>query len=273
MTDNRLGEIKQIQKQIVQALETGQDVKQLRDKLARVRAEIVALVEDEELKKIADQRQALKDKAKAVKVKVQKQGEAIDRFLSLRDALVSQLQPLIEPMRELARMAAAAWERDPGECYIFNDLGQFVGEVNQVRAGYLPPEFGCPFLEMKGGLVDARGKASEAYSYFMSALGILAGLQKGISTFPLRPAEGLMSIDDEPESEVGSCIVCSSPEVEAINNLLRQGKSLRDIEAEFGISRSSLSRHKNNCLNLGAIRVRRVEPESPAASANQTYFK
>jgi len=30
---------------------------------------------------------------------------------------------------------------------------------------------------------------------------------------------------------------------------------LRDIEAEFGVSKATLSRHKNNCLNLGAVRL------------------
>ncbi|MFC1938582.1 helix-turn-helix domain-containing protein [Chloroflexota bacterium] len=57
-----------------------------------------------------------------------------------------------------------------------------------------------------------------------------------------------MAIDDE--SKAGSCIVCSHAEAETINSLLRQGKSLRDIESEFDVSRSTLSRYKNRCLNL-----------------------
>jgi len=215
--------IKAIQKQIIVKLEAGEDVSELTKRLAQERAKIAAQAEIEQLKKIADERQALRDKAEAVKVKVQKQGEAIDAFLKARDTLVSQLQPLIEPMSELAKMAAAGWEREPGACYSgFGDIPQFAAAVKGISEGYLPADFGCPFLEMAGGQVDALGKAGEAYSYFTSALGILSSLQKGIST---------------------------------MGQLLRQGKPLRDIEAEFDVSRSSLSRHKNHCLNLGAVRI------------------
>lgn len=101
---------------------------------------------------------------------------------------------------------------------------------------------------MAGGEVDAHGKAAEAYSYFMSALGILTHFTKGNSQVPLSPAEGLMAIENEPETEAGTCIVCSHSEIETINKLLKDGKSLRAIEDEFGVSRSSLSRHKNNCM-------------------------
>jgi len=249
--------IKAIQKQIIIKLEAGEDVSELTRRLAQERAKIAAQAEIEQLKKIADERQALRDKAEAIKTKVQKQGEAIDAFLKARDTLVSQLQPLLEPMSELAKMAAAAWEREPGACYSgFGDIRQFAAAVNQVPKGYLPADFGCPFLEMAGGQVDALGKASEAHGYFTAAVGILAGFQKGVSALPLKPVEGLMAIDNEPETEAGSCIVCSHAEVETINNLLRQGKPLREIESQFDVSRSTLSRHRSRCLNIGAIRVR-----------------
>lgn len=242
-----------LQKRIVKALETGTDPAPLLKELGELRAKIAAEGELAELQKVANERQQLRDKAEAVKAKVQKQGEAIDAVLKARDKLVSQLQPLLEPMKELAKMASTSWEREPGECYIFNDIGQFASTVNQVPAGYLPPEFGCPFLEMVGGEVDARGKASEAYTYLQWAYGILANFQKGIITTPLKPVEGLL--DNEPETEAGSCMLCSHTEVETINKLLRDGKSLRDIEAEFSVSRSTLSRHKRLCLNLGSIRI------------------
>lgn len=250
--------IKAIQKQIVVKLEAGEDVSELARRLAQERAKIAAQTEIEQLKKITDERQVLRDRAKAVKAKVQRQSEGIDKFLKARDALVSQLQPLLEPMGELAKMAAAGWERDPGECYAFNDLGQFAGEVRQVPKGYLPTDFGCPFLEMIGGQVDAYGKAPEAYGYFTSALGILANFTKGKSHLPLQPAKGLVAIDNEPEktSEVELiCRVCSHEKAAEINKLLKDGKSLRVIEGEFNVSRSTLSRHKARCLNLGLVRI------------------
>lgn len=237
--------IKAIQKEIIVKLEAGEDVSELTRRLAQERAKIAAQAEVEQLKTIAEERQALRDKAEAVKVKVQKQGEAIDAFLKLRDILVSQLQPLLEPMSELVKMGAAAWERDPGECYIFNDIGQFATTVRSIPKGYLPADFGCPFLQMEGGQVDARDKPTEANAYFMAAVGILASFQKEISTLPLSPAEGLMAIEADIYPDL-PCGVCKHPEREAIDKALQNGRSLRDIEAEFGVSRSTLSRHKQH---------------------------
>ncbi len=250
------GTIKAIQKQIITKLEAGEDVSELTRRLAEERAKIAAQAEVEDLKKIAYERQALRDKAEAVKAKVQKQSDAIDAFLKAKDSLVSQLQPLLEPMSELAKMAAPSWARDPGECYIFNDLGQFAATVDRIPKGYLPAYFGCPFLEIIGGKVDARDKASEAYTYLQWAYGILASLQKGISTLPLRPVEGLLAIDNETTEIELNCRVCNHEKVAEINKALQNSRSLRDIETEFNVSRSTLSRHKNNCLNLGAVRMR-----------------
>jgi hypothetical protein len=256
--------ITELQKRVVKALESGQDPAPILKELAELRASIAMEAEKAELQKITDQRQQLRDKAEAIKGKVQKQGEAISRFLELRDSLVSQLQPLIEPMKELAKMQTM--QRDgPGECYAgYSALPQFAGDVRGIPIDYLDKNFGCPFLTMKGGKVDARNKAGEACNYLVWAVGILSNFESRVSPLPLKPAEGLMAI--EPESETGSCIVCSHEKVEAINNLLRQSKPLRDIEAKFAVSRSSLSRHKNH------LDVIRVEPQSPAASANQTFF-
>ena len=240
--------IKAIQKQIIVKLEAGEDVSELTRRLAQERAKIAAKTEVDQLKQIADERQALRDSATKVQEKVKLQSDAIDQFLELRDTLVSQLQPLIEPMKELAKMAAPSWEREPGTCYSgFNDLSQFAGEVRGIPERYLPADFGCPFLEMEGGQVDALNKASEAFAYFTAVVGILTGFTKGISAIGLKRVEGLMAID-ETETESADCIVCSHAEVETINNLLSQAKSLRDIESEFDVSRSSLSRHKQHII-------------------------
>jgi hypothetical protein len=263
--------ITELQKKVVKALETGQDPAPILKELADVRASIAMEAEKEELQKIADTRQALRDKAETVKGKVRKQGEAVDAFLKARDNLVSQLQPFLEPARELARMGRATWEGNPGECYLYNDVRQFQASISDVPKELLPEDFKCPILEMTAPGERSFGKAGEALRYLEACIGILANLRKGFMTAWLKPTDEGLLLDNEPETtepetETGSCIVCSSPEVETINNLLRQGKPLRDIEAGFAVSRSSLSRHKNH---LG---VMRVEPESPAASANKTFF-
>jgi hypothetical protein len=260
MTTDR---IKEIQKQIIVKLEAGEDVSELTQRLAQERAKIAAQAEVEELEKIAAGRQALWDQAAKVQEKARLQGEAIDTFLKLRDTLVSQLQPLLKPMSELVKMAAASWEREPGVCYIFNDIGQFAATVRQIPKGYFPADFGCAFLEMAGGKEDARDKARKAHAFLMWALGILTDFQKGISHLPLRPDgefDGELEIESELKpgtSEVETnCRICQHPEREAIDKALRADRSLRDIETEFNVSRSTLSRHKNRCLNLGTAKAR-----------------
>ncbi len=243
MTDT----IKAIQKQIVTKLEAGEDITGLTRQLTRERAKIAAQAEVEQLKKIADERQTLRDKAEAIKVKVQKQGEAIDSFLKARDTITETLAPIVDKAKELPELQK--------NCYAeFNDIQQFAWTVRNIPLDYLGKGFGCPLLESQDGLTDPRDRAAQAIWYINAGLGLLQSLKRGLSQLPLSKAEGLLEV--EPETEAGSCIVCSHAEVEAINNLLRQGRPLRDIESEFGVSRSSLSRHKNNCLNLGAVRMR-----------------
>ena len=244
MTDT----IKAIQKQIVAKLEVGEDVSELTRRLAQERARIAAQIEVEELKKIVDERQQLRDKAAKVQEKVKLQGEAIDAFLKVRDAIITPLAELVEKARDLPKLQS--------ECYAqYHDAFVFGGDMRQIPKGYLLADFNCPILDMASGVSESYDVAAQAFFYLQSGLGLLANLTKGEMTIPGKPA-GEFDGELEPETESGSCIVCSHPEVEAINSLLRQGKPLRDIEAEFDVSRSSLSRHKNNCLNLGAVRVR-----------------
>jgi len=253
--------ITELQKKVVKALETGQDPAPILKELADLRAAIAMEAEKAELQKIADERQALRDKAEVVKGKIQKQGEAIDIFLKARDTVTTELAPIVERAKELPKLQS--------ECYAeYHDPGILVWTA-KLPEGYLPKDLSVPMLEGKDGIMDCHDRAAQAVWYISAGLGLLQSLKREDRPFPERPASEFEAI----EPETGSCIVCSHPEVEAINNLLRQGKPLRDIEAGFDISRSSLSRHKNNCLNLGAIKVVKVEKETPTISANQTFFR
>jgi len=185
----------ELQKKIIEALEAHKDTAALVQELKELRADIAAKNELKELQKVADDRKELKDKAAKVIKKVDKQSKAIDAFLKARDELLKNLEPLLEPMKELAKMQAAAYERIPGECYLFNDFIQFAEHVRGIPSDYLPDNFGCNFLSLKGGQVDAMGKAAEAQQYFLAAYGILAAFEKGLSKLPLREAEGLMAIE------------------------------------------------------------------------------
>jgi len=190
-----------LQKKIIEAIENKKDTSALVKQLADLRAKIAEEAELKELKKVADQRAELKDKAAKVIEKAAKQNKAILEFLKKRDILLDQLKPLIEPMKELAKLQAASWERLPGKCYLFNDIGQFNAAIKGIPQDYFPEGFGVDFLQMKGGQINAIGKAKEAQQYFLAAYGLIAAFEKVKSRLPLQAAEGLMSLDKKSEKK------------------------------------------------------------------------
>jgi hypothetical protein len=258
--------IKEIQKQIIAKLETGEDVSELTQELAQERAKVTAQAEVEGLGKIAAERQAHRDKAAKVQEKVKLQGEAIDTFLAKRDSITEALAPILEQAKELPELQ--------GQCYSYHDSFQFGVDIRQLPQGYLPSNFSCPRLIMASGKVESYDIAAMALFHLRTGLGFLSNLTKGEMTAPEKPP-GEFDGDLEPEKiEVDTiCRVCQHPEHEAIDKALQSRRSLRDIETEFNVPRSTLSRHKNRCLNLGAVRVVKVDPESPTDSANQTFFR
>ena len=265
--------ITELQKKVVTALETGKDPAPILKELADVRASIAMEADREEAQKIADRRNALRKRAEGVIATVARQSTAIDEFLAYRDKTLPQLEALIEPVQELARMGRASWEDKqgkPGECYIYPDPSPFQGAIRGIPKELLPDDFKCPTLEMTIPSERSFGKAKEALYYFEACIGILSNFRKGFMTPSTAATDDSLLLDNEPENETGNCIVCSHAEVKTIDNLLRQGRHLRDIESEFSVSRSSLSRHKGKCLKPGVIKVER---ESPTVSSNQTFFK
>ena len=259
---DRLSEIRGIQKAIVSALEKGEDVAELSRRLARVRAEIAAEVEVEELKKVATEREELRNQAEAVKARVEKQRVAIAAFLEARDGVVDEMLPFLEKAKTLVDLQGKCYEQ-------YRRAGDLVWTTS-LPEGYLPKELTVPVLEGADKVTDAQDRASQAVSYITAGLGLLQNLQRVDRPFPERPAT-------EFEGELGTpepnCLGCQHSRAEEINKALQAGRPLRGLEDEFSISRSTLSRHRGRCLNLGPIRmVEQVEPESSASSANQTFF-
>lgn len=229
-----------LQKRIVKALEMGQDPAPLLKELGELRAKIAAEGELAELQKIADERQVLKDKAAKVQEKVKLQGEAIDAFLKLRDSITEALMPILEQAKELPKLQE--------ECYIqYHDSFRFGAAMGKIPKGYLATDgFSCPMLEMASGVHESYDVAAQALFYLQAGYGLLANLMKGKLTPPEKPAgefDGKLEADIYPDP---SCGICQHPEREAIDKALQSGRSLRDIEAEFGTSKSSLSRHKQH---------------------------
>ena len=258
MTDDRLQtEVKVIRKQIVQALEHGRDPGPLLKRLGQVRAQIIQEVEQVELEQVAGQRRAVRDTASQVREKVRQQEAAIDSFLSARDSILKQLQPAAEPLRQLA--ANSKW------CFAFAGRSQLDGVLGSIPAELLGQDFRCPALRMApqtregnqrlARLVSGRahGKAAEALSYFEACCSILSAFTKGcLMAWPLGADES-PSLAREPEAT--QCLVCSHTAKEAIDEGLKALRSLRELEREFAVSRSTLSRHRRKCLGREAVKI------------------
>lgn len=66
-----------------------------------------------------------------------------------------------------------------------------------------------------------------------------------------KPEHKTTALQVIPKVKLGrSCRACSSLNVKQINSAIGNGKSFRDIAGQFGLSKSSVARHTENCLKL-----------------------
>lgn len=172
-SNNGVGTITEIRGAIVDAQVKGEDTTELVKKLKRARLDAAAEAEVVELRKVADKRLEVRQKAKKARGKVKLQGEAIDHFLEVRDNITAPLKELIELADSVDLVKAQL------DCYAgYNDIGAFSWSARSVPKGYLPDNFACPFLGVVGGQMDAHDTAAESLYYLKMAYGILASLER-----------------------------------------------------------------------------------------------
>ena len=241
MTTESETQIKELQKRIINAIETSHDPAPIQKELEAVRAKIAAEAELEELKKIADKRKELRNQAEKLKVKVKQQSEAINNFLKERDSAIELLATILSKVRELPRLQDEC-------CSQFFDAGQ-LGFIQKLPEGYLPKGLAVPFLEGSDGIGYVNDRAAQAVFSINSGLGLLQSLVRVDRPIPARPPSEFETINIMPETseEKLNCCVCNHANVAEINTALKNGASLRDIEAQYqSVSRSSLSRHRQH---------------------------
>jgi len=230
--------VEQVRKEMVKAIEEGSDLAPLEKELADIRASVVAEADRAELQKIVADRQALRDRAQAIQASAQKQREAIDAFLKLRDSIISPLSKTLEEIGQLPALQLASQSQ-------YYDVTQLIAAA-RLPNGYLPQDFTAPVLAMMNGhpIQDA---AAHAVFYLQAGYGLLANLTKEERPVPARPAVGLEAIDNDPYPDPypdPPCTICQHPEKESIDKAIKEGTSLRDIADKYGSSKSTLSRHK-----------------------------
>lgn len=235
--------IEQVKREIVAAQVRGEPTDKLERALKDAILEQQVETEVAKLHEIATQRLKWQNQADKIKERVVKQDAAIDTFISLRDSVTGPLKAVIEKAREAGLLKAQE------ECYVeFHDPYAFGGVVSTLPKGYLPDGYSCPALVMASGQDYSYEAVAQAIWYLNAGYGLLMNLKKGQMTINLKEFDDGLGKDSEGEEEAPRrCSVCDHPSRDAINKALLQGRSLRDIEAEFdAVSRSSLSRHKQH---------------------------
>lgn len=257
--------VRQLQSGIVRGLEAGKDVSKLLKELSELRQEIAMEAEQLQLGKIVAARREARQRAAKAQEAALNQGKAIDMFLAKRDALLAILEPTIQPALELAALGKPAYAGGTSGVYSIPDGARLNALINQVPAELLPAGFSCPALVMSEPSLRSDSMAARACELIQQAIAILQAFEKGSISMPAKPAGEDLMLDPHRER----CSACEHADAVSINQDLREGKSLREIEARFEVSRSTLSRHRSRCLNLGAVRF---VPSPDTESSNKTYF-
>jgi len=162
--------IAEIRKQIVEAIEAGEDTSKLETQLKQARLAEQTKAEVAELEVIAGQRQEAKKKADNVVAKAERQAETIDVFLAARDAVIGPLAEALEKARELPQLLDGCFAE-------FHD-GIQAGYIVRATKGFLPDDFTVPMVQLGKGDRDAYDVAREALVYIQSGHGLLANLQR-----------------------------------------------------------------------------------------------
>jgi len=69
-----------------------------------------------------------------------------------------------------------------------------------------------------------------------------------------------------------SCKVCGHEKRRAVETAIRSGTSLRDIERRFEVSRSSVDRHKKDCMARPALNALSNRAGRPTLTIRQEKF-
>jgi hypothetical protein len=226
--------VTEIRKRIVSAITLGQDTSVLELSLREARLAETTKGEVAELKSVVERRRQYQNSADAIKDKFAKQGQAIDAFLASRDKAIATLDTLMGQLQELQKFQDASFKE------YFRPLGGILSEVGKLPVGYFPPDLKCPELLSVFHLNLVKSVLSGCHRYEHNLR-------------PDRFAEDELGKPgaeqaDEPKVSVGvTCVICSHLQKTAIEKALADGASYRAIEAQYpGVSRSSLSRHKQH---------------------------
>ena len=231
-----MSNISDLRKRIVAALIKGEPVDGLERQLRQAKVDELEKTEMVELKRIAEQRLGWEKKVVEIKGRIGKQSEAVKRYLVARDAILAPIEAMIAQVKALAAMEQEA------TAYRACDFSE------DTRA--LPLQFGADLRDPTLGHRHWTGfdTTAQAAKYLEDAHDLLSGMY----TFDYSPSsseplkDDLASSDVHDAVEFRECNVCQHKDRTAIDLALQANQSLRDIESQFGVSKSSLHRHKQH---------------------------
>jgi hypothetical protein len=247
-------QIEQVRKLIVEA--GAGDTTRLEATLRKLRQEEEDLRKAQEfdadmadLKRQAETRLAWQAQVRDIQVRTKRQGEAIESFLPLRDSVTALIKQVAQKVQELTGAQELCFKEFP-------DSAAFRKAIVAIPPEYLSAGLVCPILVSNHAGWEARLSelpiASDLESWG-DHMNTIVNVPDIIPALPPAPAD-LVDVDLEEGDLAGpgskSCCVCDHPLRADIEKAMAEGRTLRDIEAEFkDVSKSSLSRHSKHMVS------------------------
>jgi hypothetical protein len=160
----------EIEKQIVKAMERGEDITELESQLTYAEAKEQTDKRVKELAEIASNRLQTKEKADKVVERANTQREAIKALLQARNEVISPLRKALDKAKVLPALQDKSHEQ-------FHDMIQ-AGADMRGKDGFLPKDFTIPMLQLGDGTRDAYDATRQALYYLQAAHGLLVSLKE-----------------------------------------------------------------------------------------------
>jgi hypothetical protein len=244
--------VDELRSKIAGAITRGEDTaeleRELRVALMERQADELARGEVAKAQELAKQHQAWQAKAAEIVAEVEKQNGGVKKILDAQGSVVKDVRQLLEKLKDLQPAGKDAFGGR------FHYPHEFQGEAKAIPAKYFPPGFELKYIYRRDAvptfnddpLGSAMFRLDEVLAIFQGLHEVKIGLPEKWQPADTGLADDALTADQGP-----ACSICSHPDRAAIDQAIRAGTSLRDIEkAHPGTSRSSLSRHKAHLGNI-----------------------
>ncbi len=245
-----MNKVEELRGKIAAAITRGEDTaeleKELRTALIERQADDMTRGEVAKAHDLARQHQAWQAKAAEIISTVERQNTSVKKIMDTRDGLVKDLQQLLKKLKELLPVAEDACCGRYRQLYVFKD------DTRAIPAKYFTSNFELRYIYRRDSVPMFDDNFVGAMVFRLEEV---LSIWQGLYEVKVPPQQQRQPADvlgeDVPEADAGpSCSVCAHPQRAEIDQAIQAGTPLRDIEKQYGTSKSSLSRHSKHLDNI-----------------------